>query len=121
MSRNGASIVNRSIAAKRSGGKSSSGAMCWNPALLTRMSAVTSRPSMVARWVRSACRDRPPIESATDWAASPLMSRTVTAAPASASRRAQASPTPLAAPVTRALRPVKSTPAAAVRALAVLI
>ena len=42
-------------------------------------------------------------------------------APASASRRAQASPTPLAAPVTRALRPVKSTPAAAVRALAVLI
>jgi hypothetical protein len=48
-------------------------------------------------------------------------SRTVTAAPASASRWAQASPTPLAAPVTRALRPVKSTPAAAVRALAVLI
>ena len=63
MSRNGASIINRSIAAKRSGGKSSSGAMCWNPALLTRMSAVTSRPSMVARSVRSACRDRPPIES----------------------------------------------------------
>src|SRR5918997_6317520 len=47
--------------------------------------------------------------SATSPAASPSRSSTVTAAPARESRRAQARPMPLAAPVTRVLRPVRST------------
>src|SRR5829696_3997022 len=47
--------------------------------------------------------------SATSPAASPSRSSTVTAAPARESLRAQARPMPLAAPVTRALRPLRST------------
>src|SRR5215218_3809135 len=47
--------------------------------------------------------------SATFLAASPLRSSTVSAAPARESLSAQARPIPLAAPVTRALRPVRST------------
>jgi len=47
--------------------------------------------------------------SATSPAAPPSRSSTVTAAPACESLRAQARPMPLAAPVTRALRPVRST------------
>src|ERR671917_2392236 len=47
--------------------------------------------------------------SATSPAASPSRSSTVTAAPARESLTAQARPMPLAAPVTRALRPVRST------------
>src|SRR5215210_5942717 len=47
--------------------------------------------------------------SATSVAASPSRSSTVTAAPARESLSAQARPIPLAAPVTRALRPVRST------------
>src|SRR5918995_288011 len=46
---------------------------------------------------------------ATSLAASPSRSSTVTAAPACESLSAQARPIPLAAPVTRALRPVRST------------
>src|SRR5215217_1073043 len=51
----------------------------------------------------------PPIPLATSLAASPLRSSTVSAAPARESLSAQARPIPLAAPVTRALRPVRST------------
>src|SRR5215211_3079733 len=47
--------------------------------------------------------------SATSLAASPSRSSTVTAAPARESLSAQARPIPLAAPVTNALRPVRST------------
>src|SRR5215207_128430 len=47
--------------------------------------------------------------SATLPAVSPSRSRTVTAAPARENLSAQARPIPLAAPVTRALRPVRST------------
>src|SRR5215208_6100394 len=47
--------------------------------------------------------------SAISLAASPSRSSTVTAAPASESLSAQARPIPLAAPVTRALCPVRST------------
>src|SRR5215210_4233644 len=47
--------------------------------------------------------------SATSLALSPSRSSTVTAAPACESLSAQARPIPLAAPVTSALRPVRST------------
>src|SRR5215208_1836075 len=47
--------------------------------------------------------------SATSLAASPSRSSTVRAAPARESLSAQARPIPLAAPVTMALRPVRST------------
>ena len=48
-SRNGASSISRWISAKRSGSNSSTGATCWMPALLTRMSASTVE---ARRWRR---------------------------------------------------------------------
>ena len=63
-------------------------------------------PSGSARSMPSA---RPPASAATALAASTLRSTTSTAAPAAASRRAQARPMPLPPPVTRALRPERST------------
>src|SRR5215216_1248182 len=107
--RNGVSTISASMAANRSGGNSSTGATCWNPALLTSTSATRSRPSRPAGSVRSAVTGVPPSSPATRSAPSPSRSTTVTLAPAAASRRAQASPIPLAAPVTRAVLPSSST------------
>src|SRR5215213_9016065 len=107
--RNGVSTIRASMAANRSGGNSSTGATCWNPALLTSTSADSPSPSTPAGSVRSAATAVPPSSPATRSAPSPSRSTTVTLAPAPARRRAQASPMPLAPPVTMAVLPPRST------------
>ena len=89
------------------GGKSAIGLMLCTPALLTRMSASSSRSSSAATSRRSTAQAFPPISSASDLAATSSTSATVTRAPRPASSRAQAAPIPLAPPVTTAVRPVQ--------------
>src|SRR5579875_3613187 len=109
--RKGASTITRCIRAKVSGGNSVIGATCCRPALLTSTSTSRLIPASAAVSPRSTTHASPPTSSATRRAPSPSRSATTTLAPAAASRRAQARPMPLAAPVTRALRPVRSNDA----------
>ncbi|GAA2817495.1 hypothetical protein GCM10020220_002060 [Nonomuraea rubra] len=107
--RNGASTITLSIVANTSGGNSSIGATCWNPALFTTMSTGSSGSAATKPGsLRSATTAAPPTSAATFSADSARRSTTSTLAPAAASRRAHAAPMPPPAPVTSAVRPVSS-------------
>ena len=104
------------MASQRSGGKSSTSATCWMPALLTRMStAPNSRSqlrtmsSICAGWLMSApwyaARPGAPRSSARAPSTSPKP-LSMTLAPRCASILAMPSPMPLVEPVTRAVFPV---------------
>ena len=102
------SITCRKSAHSRSS-YSSTGAIFWKPALLTRMStpprssmARSPRAAASSMLARSAWRKSPPISSAASRPLS-LRSLTMTRTPEPASTRAMALPMPLAAPVTSAV------------------
>jgi hypothetical protein len=78
-------------------------------ALFTTMSTSASSRPTASESARATPSARPPASAATAFAASTLRSTTRTAAPAAASRRAHARPMPLPPPVTRAVRPDRST------------
>jgi hypothetical protein len=110
-SRNGASTMSRCMKRHVSGGNSCTGWMRCTPAQFTRMS--TSGISTVSSATvsdRSTCHAVPPISAATTSAWAPSRSATTTRAPSAASRRAHASPMPLAPPVTKAVRPARPMP-----------
>src|SRR5271157_1341686 len=97
--------------------RSTSGAMCWMPALLTRMStppsraATSSTPASTcassATFIATAVAMPPPsvISLTTSWAPPRLRSATATLAPSRAKRSAICLPIPLADPVTMASFP----------------
>src|SRR4051794_40655996 len=105
-SRNGLVSSTATRASQRSSGNSATGATCWKPALATTVSSpprLSSAASTAARFpsrvVRSAANGSP------GPSASGSRSTASTRAPPATSRSAIARPIPLAAPVTRALRP----------------
>ena len=99
-----------------SGGKSSSGARCWTPALLTTMSigpSVVSNPSMAATtaaWspTSKARHSAPGTLDAAEASFSGSRPLRITDAPASTSPCASARPIPCDEPVTSARRPWRS-------------
>src|SRR6478735_9716515 len=108
-SRNGASSMIRRMRENWSGGNCSMGETCWIPAQLTRTSAVGSNAATASRSERSSTSAVPPVRAATSSMAARVTSTARTWAPARARRRAVARPMPLPAPVTSAVRPVRST------------
>src|SRR6476661_8020203 len=107
-SRNGASSITARISRNFSGGNSCTGATCCRPAQFTSTSAWPASAAASKSAARSTTVAFPPIRSATAVAALSLRSATTTVAPSAASRVAQASPIPLAPPVTTASRPASS-------------
>ena len=109
-SRNGASSITRRISENRSGSNSGIGATCCSPALLTSTSTSAGSASTASRSDRSQGSAVTAGSSAAS-ALIPASSRSTasTRAPSAASRATIAAPIPLAAPVTRAVRPA-STP-----------
>src|SRR5438105_9640305 len=80
------------------------------PRLFTRTSSRPSHASMAARHpssvARSAATPTPPTSALTRWTSSSVRAAATTRAPAEASALVMASPMPLLAPVTRAVRPL---------------
>src|SRR6478672_11039513 len=109
-SRNGASSITARMSRNFSGGNSCTGATCCRPAQFTSTSAWSATAAASKSAARSTSTARPPMRSATAAAASALRSATTTVAPSAASRVAQASPMPLAPPVTTASRPARFSP-----------
>src|SRR5690606_34838712 len=107
--RNGDSSMSLRIREKRSGGKSWTGLTVCTPALLTTMSTPRATSSAASRSVRSTGQGSPTPRSASSSSAARSRSARRTVAPAADRRTAQARPIPLAAPVTRAVLPVRST------------
>src|SRR5690242_12915583 len=109
-SRNGASSITARMSRNFSGGNSCTGATCCRPAQFTSTSAWSASAAASKSAARSTTAAFPPIRSATAVAALSLRSATTTVAPSAASRVAQASPMPLAPPVTTASRPARFLP-----------
>src|SRR5690606_5548437 len=112
--RNGASSITVSTVWKTSGGNSSMGRTSCSPALFTSTSVPAAAASAASRSVRSTtCGSTAPpsprTASASDSSPAASRSTALTLAPAAASRSAQARPIPPAAPVTRAVRPPRSS------------